>query len=148
EPEPAAVPAAVAPAPRAEGSPRPRRAAVWGALPGQDDAEMVRAVRPVREATPEQAQPAAAREEPRPAAAAAPSPAASAPGAAATPAQGSQPPGFGFSDDDEEKPFQLPPLDLLAAPPRRAEAEDEQALQEKSMELESVLGDYGVRGQI
>src|SRR5262249_49897008 len=49
---------------------------------------------------------------------------------------------------DKGEGFHLPTLDLLTTPPRREDNEDEQQLQEKSMELESVLQDFGVRGQI
>jgi S-DNA-T family DNA segregation ATPase FtsK/SpoIIIE len=57
---------------------------------------------------------------------------------------------FTFWGDEEktEAGFRLPSLELLTPAPRREETEDEAALQEKSMELESVLLDFGVRGQI
>jgi S-DNA-T family DNA segregation ATPase FtsK/SpoIIIE len=55
---------------------------------------------------------------------------------------------FWGEEEKHEPGFRLPGLDLLAPAPRREETEDEAALQEKSMELESVLLDFGVRGQI
>ncbi|WP_235035380.1 DNA translocase FtsK [Roseomonas sp. 18066] len=49
----------------------------------------------------------------------------------------------------EPSRFQLPPLDLLEAPPaRRAAGPSEEALQNNARLLESVLEDYGVRGRI
>jgi S-DNA-T family DNA segregation ATPase FtsK/SpoIIIE len=126
---PAPGSSAGAAAPRAE-EPSRRRAAVWGALPASEDVEAaaMRAVRPVRDEpdrTAPQPEQAAGREAPRP----------------RFTFWGEEPPA-------EKATFQLPSLDLLAPPSRRAEAEDEAALQEKSMELESVLADYGVRGTI
>jgi len=53
-----------------------------------------------------------------------------------------------FSLWGENSGFQLPPLDLLAKSPRRQNSENEAVLQEKSMELETVLLDFGVRGQV
>jgi S-DNA-T family DNA segregation ATPase FtsK/SpoIIIE len=108
----------------------PRRGTVWGNLPPTDDLDAP--LRPVAPERPEQhARPRAgdgpeliARDIPRRM--------------------------FTFWGEEEkhEPGFKLPGLDLLAPAPRREETEDEAALQEKSMELESVLLDFGVRGQI
>ncbi|MBI1237906.1 MAG: DNA translocase FtsK [Alphaproteobacteria bacterium] len=51
-------------------------------------------------------------------------------------------------DDDED--FELPALDLLAKPRQTVEAprESDEALQQNARLLESVLSDFGVRGQI
>ncbi|MGD2131754.1 MAG: DNA translocase FtsK 4TM domain-containing protein [Maricaulaceae bacterium] len=54
----------------------------------------------------------------------------------------------GWGGDDLEDGFELPPLSLLREPPSRQMEDDEAALQEKSMELETVLLDFGVRGQV
>src|SRR5690606_23432051 len=44
---------------------------------------------------------------------------------------------------------QLPPLNLLAAPPdQRKEKINEEALEQNARLLESVLNDFGVQGQI
>ena len=53
---------------------------------------------------------------------------------------------------EEEGPpgYELPPLDLLQVPPTgiRGEQLDEAALQRNAGQLEGVLGDFGVRGEI
>ncbi|WP_247873279.1 DNA translocase FtsK 4TM domain-containing protein, partial [Azospirillum sp. TSH64] len=53
---------------------------------------------------------------------------------------------------EEEGPpgYELPPLDLLQVPPTgiRGEQLDEAALQRNASQLEGVLGDFGVRGEI
>jgi S-DNA-T family DNA segregation ATPase FtsK/SpoIIIE len=137
-PSPAAV--ATAPSPRAEepvAAPPPRRGAIWGSsLPSSgDDLEVPVAreprLEPRAEARPEP------RFEPRQA-----------------PRVQEREPRRMFTFWGEEttssahEGFHLPTLDLLAPPTRRQDSEDEAALQEKSMELESVLLDFGVRGQI
>jgi len=53
-------------------------------------------------------------------------------------------------DLDTEAAYELPPLDLLAMPPEahRHERVDEEALGQNARLLESVLDDFGVKGQI
>jgi S-DNA-T family DNA segregation ATPase FtsK/SpoIIIE len=51
--------------------------------------------------------------------------------------------------DQQDSPWQLPPLDLLDEPPaRRVGRPSEEALQNNARQLEQVLDDYGVRGRI
>ncbi|CAO3437903.1 DNA translocase FtsK [Azospirillum endophyticum] len=55
-----------------------------------------------------------------------------------------------LSEEDGPPGYELPPLDLLQAPPTgiRGEQLDEAALQRNAGQLEGVLGDFGVRGEI
>lgn len=59
------------------------------------------------------------------------------------PARGA--PEFDFSDADG---FVLPGTDLLKAPPPRATTRDEGLLRRQSEQLHTVLGDYGVEGEM
>ncbi|MCE3289977.1 MAG: translocase FtsK [Caulobacter sp.] len=56
-------------------------------------------------------------------------------------------PAFDF-DGDKEDGFQLPELSMLAQPKPRANTFDEAALRQNARLLESVLAEFGVRGQI
>ncbi|CAO3415731.1 DNA translocase FtsK [Azospirillum doebereinerae] len=53
-------------------------------------------------------------------------------------------------EPDEPSGYELPPLDLLQPPPPGARGEqlDENALQRNAGQLEGVLGDFGVRGEV
>ncbi|HYG84679.1 MAG TPA: DNA translocase FtsK 4TM domain-containing protein [Azospirillum sp.] len=53
-------------------------------------------------------------------------------------------------DSDEGDDYELPPLDLLQVPTPAARAEqlDEESLQRNAQELERVLSDFGVRGEV
>jgi len=53
-------------------------------------------------------------------------------------------------EPDEPSGYELPPLDLLQSPPPGARGEqlDETALQRNAGQLEGVLGDFGVRGEV
>ncbi|PWC33951.1 cell division protein FtsK [Azospirillum sp. TSO35-2] len=55
-----------------------------------------------------------------------------------------------LGDEDGPPGYELPPLDLLQTPPTgiRGEQLDEAALQRNASQLEGVLGDFGVRGEI
>ncbi|WP_434624292.1 DNA translocase FtsK [Azospirillum sp. B2RO_4] len=55
-----------------------------------------------------------------------------------------------LSEEDGPPGYELPPLDLLQMPPTgiRGEQLDEAALQRNAGQLEGVLGDFGVRGEI
>ncbi|CAO3410858.1 DNA translocase FtsK [Azospirillum largimobile] len=55
-----------------------------------------------------------------------------------------------LGEEDGPPGYELPPLDLLQAPPTgiRGEQLDEAALQRNAGQLEGVLGDFGVRGEI
>jgi S-DNA-T family DNA segregation ATPase FtsK/SpoIIIE len=74
----------------------------------------------------------------------APKPAGAAPGRRATPVRQAT---LDLNPDDEHV---LPPLDLLAAPPpsKHTVAVNEEALQQNARLLETVLDDFGVKGQI
>jgi DNA segregation ATPase FtsK/SpoIIIE, S-DNA-T family len=74
----------------------------------------------------------------------APKPAGAAPGRRATPVRQAT---LDLNPDDEHI---LPPLDLLAAPPpsKHAATVNEEALQQNARLLETVLDDFGVKGQI
>jgi S-DNA-T family DNA segregation ATPase FtsK/SpoIIIE len=74
----------------------------------------------------------------------APKPAGAAPGRRATPVRQAT---LDLNPDDEHV---LPPLDLLAAPPpsKHATTVNEEALQQNARLLETVLDDFGVKGQI
>jgi len=54
-------------------------------------------------------------------------------------------PEFDFSD---AKGFVLPPADLLKAPPPRSTVRDDAMLQRQSDQLQRVMGDYGVEGEM
>ena len=53
-----------------------------------------------------------------------------------------------FEFEDREDGFQLPELSMLAQPKPRANTFDEAALRQNARLLESVLAEFGVRGQI
>ena len=55
-----------------------------------------------------------------------------------------------LGEEDGPPGYELPPLDLLQVPPAgiRGEQLDETALQRNAGQLEGVLGDFGVRGEI
>ncbi|MBP2297567.1 DNA translocase FtsK [Azospirillum picis] len=55
-----------------------------------------------------------------------------------------------LGDEDGPPGYELPPLDLLQLPPSgvRGEQLDEKALQRNAGQLEGVLGDFGVRGEV
>ncbi|PWC87965.1 cell division protein FtsK, partial [Azospirillum sp. TSO5] len=55
-----------------------------------------------------------------------------------------------LGEEDGPPGYELPPLDLLQMPPTgiRGEQLDEAALQRNAGQLEGVLGDFGVRGEI
>ncbi|MCM8738437.1 DNA translocase FtsK 4TM domain-containing protein [Azospirillum sp. A1-3] len=55
-----------------------------------------------------------------------------------------------LGEEDGPPGYELPPLDLLQMPPTgiRGEQLDEAALQRNASQLEGVLGDFGVRGEI
>ena len=55
-----------------------------------------------------------------------------------------------LGEEDGPPGYELPPLALLQAPPARIRGEqlDEAALQRNAGQLEGVLGDFGVRGEI
>jgi DNA segregation ATPase FtsK/SpoIIIE, S-DNA-T family len=74
----------------------------------------------------------------------APKPASATPGRRAVPARQAT---LDLDPDDEHV---LPPLDLLAAPPpsKHAATINEEALQQNARLLETVLDDFGVKGQI
>ncbi|HEX3501418.1 MAG TPA: DNA translocase FtsK 4TM domain-containing protein [Stellaceae bacterium] len=74
----------------------------------------------------------------------APKPAGAAPGRRATPVRQAT---LDLNPDDEHV---LPPLDLLAAPPasKHTATINEEALQQNARLLETVLDDFGVKGQI
>ena len=71
--------------------------------------------------------------------------AGSAPEAAA---QGGRGAGQGRLDLDGDGQFRLPPAKLLAAPGKAASGPSKQALEETAAQLEHVLGDFSVKGEI
>src|SRR5262249_13173583 len=70
--------------------------------------------------------------------------------AGAAPGRRSEPPRPAKPAPDPEDEHVLPPLDLLAEPPpaRATATVNEEALQQNARLLETVLEDFGVRGQI
>ena len=69
-------------------------------------------------------------------------------GVAAADAEAATPAGQGRFDFSSDGQFRLPPAKLLTAPGKAASGPSQQALDETAAQLEHVLGDFSVKGEI